>query len=339
MQKSFILFIFSFIFSTGKAQKITITDIPVDSNYSFRGLSVVDNKVAWLGGSNGRVGMSIDGGKNWTFTVVPGFEKADFRTIYGFDKNTAIIANAGSPACILRTTDGGAHWGQMYKNDHAAAFIDGVDFWDKKNGVIYGDPINDKLLLLSTTDGGLTWNEFPDSSRVVLEKGEASFAASGTGIRCFGKTNLVITTGGKVSRILFSSNKGTTWKKIKSPMIQGQSSQGIFSIAFITTNLMITVGGDFLNERNCIDHVYYTVNGGFEWKKPRLTTGGYRECVEFIGPKTLMAVGPTGSDITVNEGEYWSPVPNSAKFHVVRKARKGKLIIAAGNGRIAIISN
>ena len=32
---------------------------------SIRGLSVVDDNVAWISGSKGHIAITIDGGKNW----------------------------------------------------------------------------------------------------------------------------------------------------------------------------------------------------------------------------------------------------------------------------------
>src|SRR5579872_7281689 len=81
---------------------------------SLRGLSVVDNNVAWVSGDHGCVAISTDGGNNWNAKQVAGFEKYDFRSIYAFNAKTAIIANAGAPAHILLTTDGGATWNVVY---------------------------------------------------------------------------------------------------------------------------------------------------------------------------------------------------------------------------------
>ena len=77
---------------------------------SIRGLSVVDDKVAWVSGSSGTISTTTDGGKNWNWQQVKGFEKADFRDIEAFSDKEAIIMSSGTPALILKTTDGGATW-------------------------------------------------------------------------------------------------------------------------------------------------------------------------------------------------------------------------------------
>ena len=134
---------------------------------SLRGLSVVDDNVAWVSGNHGWVAISTNGGNNWKAMQVAGFEKYDFRSIYAFNAKTAIIANAGTPANVLLTTDGGASWNVVYKNDDSAAFIDDIDFWNVNDGIICGDPLKGRMMLLRTSDGGKSWKELPTDSRPV----------------------------------------------------------------------------------------------------------------------------------------------------------------------------
>lgn len=333
---SILLFFFCII---GFCQVPAFTKIEIDTNYSFRGLSVVDDSVAWVSGIRGVVGMSRNGGISWSFIKVKGFEKADFRTLYAFNSSEAIIANAGSPAYILRTSDGGITWNTVYTNKDSLAFFDGIDFWNDREGIIYADPIKGRMLLLRTADGGKSWQELPERSRPELSEGEASFAASGTGIRCYGKEKVVIATGGMVSRLLASSDKGNNWYEIKTPILQGQSSTGIFSFAFAGDQVGVIVGGDYRQDTLRKDNVFYTNDGGLSWKKPEVTTNGYRECVEFVSENIVITVGPGGADfLNVNTyGNKWQPIPGQKGYHVVRKARKGKLVIAAGSKKISVV--
>jgi photosystem II stability/assembly factor-like uncharacterized protein len=331
----FILLLSQHVFG----QELEWKKIDTHIDASFRGLSVVDDHVAWVGGTNGTIGRSVDGGITWKFVQVKEFEKNDFRSIYAFDSLNVVIANAGSPAYILRTSDGGKTWKVVYENNDSAAFFDGIDFWNIKEGVIYGDPIKGKMLLLKTGDGGRTWKKFSEKSRPVLENGEASFAASGTGIRCLSNSRLVITTGGKVSRLFISEDKGAHWVIRNTPVMQGESSTGIFSVAFLNDHEAVIVGGDYNNDSLAKDNVFFTIDTGKTWRKPVIGTRGYRECAEYIDDQSIIALGPTGADLSNNRGfTTWKMSSNEKGFHVIRKSRRGKLIIAAGsNGQISIL--
>ncbi len=319
------------------AQTYSWNSIDLKTNTNIRGLSVVNNKVVWVSGSNGWTGQSSNGGKNWTMTQVKGFEKADFRMLYAFNERKAIIANSGSPAHILITQDGGLNWDMVYRNYDSAAFFDGMDFWNAHDGIIYGDAIEGKMLLLRTNDGGLHWQELPDSSRPVMIKNEASFAASGTGIRCVEQQKIILATGGSQSRLFISNNQGTAWDTFSTPMMQGRNSTGTFSVAYKKPNHLIIVGGDFLKDTSKINHVFYSTDGGQQWLRPDVPTGGYRECVEYVNTKTILATGPFGTDISSDGGKNWTSLSDEKLFHVIRKARKGKLIMAAGKGKVSII--
>ncbi len=310
--------------------------IPPATNASFRGLSVADDNVAWVSGSKGWVGTSIDGGNNWNFKQVKGYEQCDFRSLYAFSASTAIIANAGTPACILRTTDSGRSWTEVYRKADTNAFIDGIDFWNGQEGMIYGDPLGGRMMILYTKDGGKNWLELVGP---VLEKDEASFAASGTNIHCMAKGKVMIATGGKVSRLLVSANKGNSWQTMNTPILQGQNSTGIFSFAFADVLHGIIAGGDYKQDTLKKDHVFYTTNAGKTWIAPATPTGGYRECVTYINADTVIATGPGGTDVSFNGGKNWKLLLDEKGYHVARKSPKGKAIIFAGaNGKISLLT-
>jgi photosystem II stability/assembly factor-like uncharacterized protein len=313
-------------------------DITTDTKASFRGLSVVDNKTAWLGGSKGTVGVTHDGGKTWTFKSLQGYETLDFRSVYAFDDKHAIVANAGSPAYILKTSDGGQSWKRVYQNDDKDAFIDGMDFWDAKKGLVYGDPIGSKMLVIKTVDGGESWTVLKDEQRPLLKDGEASFAASGTGVRCLEKGKAFILTGGQTSRLWLSNDEGNTWKPTDLPILQGGKMTGGYSMGFFNLKNGIIVGGNWDDHSLTTDHIILTNDGGTTWTTPAKPTRGLRECVEYLTDKIVVASGQKGSDISYDGGNTWTALSDLTGFDVVRKARKGNLIVAAGGqGKVAVL--
>ncbi len=193
------------------AQSVTL--LQQDKPTSIRGLSVVDDSVAWISGSKGYIAITRNGGKTWDWQQVKGFEKFDFRDIEAFSDKEAVIMSSGTPALVLKTTDGGANWQVKYRNTDTAYFFDAMDFADKKHGYILGDPINNKFVLMETKDGGETWNMF--KNRPDALSGEAAFAASGTCLRVNTETGINIVTGGSNSQLLsyydLSGNALTGW--------------------------------------------------------------------------------------------------------------------------------
>jgi photosystem II stability/assembly factor-like uncharacterized protein len=321
---------------TAVSQSVVVQMKAAKDGTSFRGLSVVDDRVAWVSGSNGWIGNTTDGGNTWNFRQVEGFSELDFRSIYAFNESTAVIANAGAPANILITADGGAHWKTVYTNNDSAAFFDGIDFFDNENGIIYGDPIQGRMLLLRTSDGGHSWTEFNTASRPALSEGEASFAASGTNIRCVDRNTVIIATGGKVSRLWVSRDRGKSWDDRQCPILQGESTTGIFSFAK-RKHRIVVVGGNYLQDTLRSKHVFYSSNFAKSWRSPSMPTRGYRESVEFVSAKRLMATGPTGMEMSNDGGKTWKPVSDEKGLHVLRKARNGDLIIVAGGkGKIGV---
>lgn len=322
------------------------------SKTSFRGLCVVNDEVVWVSGSRGTIARSIDGGRTFAFTQLKGYEKSDFRDIEAFDAKHAVIMSSGTPAYILKTTDGGKIWMEVYRNLDSAYFLDVMDFWDEKRGVIVGDPIDGRFVILETADGGNSWKQANASACPEAKSEEAVFAASGTSLRCWGKNSLVFVSGGSVSSMFFRGNDEHSWEKIPVPIVQGKSSLGAFSVTYPFTDsynqqLFLIAGGNYLSDTLNTD--YGETNFVVYRPKPQLwfrskflsQPNGYRSCIENIGGQRFVSCGTNGVDITMfmkEEGEImkeWEWISRES-FNVVRKAKKGKAVfLAGGKGRIA----
>ncbi|WP_295123085.1 oxidoreductase [uncultured Chitinophaga sp.] len=301
---------------------------------SIRGLSVVSDSVLWVSGTQGMVGRSVDGGKEWKWMKITGCDSCDWRDIEAFSANRAVIINAGEPTHIFLTKDGGTTWQKVYFNNTKGIFYDGMDFWNDQEGIAVGDPLGGVFSLLKTSNGGESWQPFPINPPPVTE-GEASFAASGTTIRSLGGKSFVFVSGGAASR-LFSFN-GTSWKVHNTPLIQGESSTGAFSIAFSNDRRGIAVGGDYRRDTLRTNNCFMTKDGGATWEAPSTPPLGFRSSVEYIRPQLLIATGTSGTDISENGGIHWHNISREG-YHVVRKAKRGeKVFLAGGNGRIAVL--
>ncbi len=335
MKKIFFLLITTSFTVLLSAQTSRIEMLTTGTKTSIRGLSVVNDNVLWVSGNNGTVGTSIDGGKHWKWMQVKGFEKTDFRDIEAFDGATAIIMAIDTPASILRTTDGGQNWKMVYENKMPGMFLDAMEFWNSDAGIVIGDPINGKIFIARTFDGGLSWQELPEQFKPAAVKGEACFASSGTNVRALDRDEAVFITGGIASNVFIRN------QKIKLPIIQGTESTGANSIAVWDHqklnggNKMIVVGGDYRKDSSSVNNCFYSNNRGKSWKAPKQAPHGYKSCVEYITEKALITCGTSGVDVSNDGGETWTIVSNEG-FHVCRKAKEGKVVyLAGGSGKIA----
>ncbi|MFN3445101.1 MAG: WD40/YVTN/BNR-like repeat-containing protein, partial [Bacteroidia bacterium] len=319
------------------------------SKTSFRGLSVVDDNTIWISGSRGTFARSTNGGKTFTYTQLKGYEKSDFRDIEAFDDQRAVMMSSGTPAYILKTTDGGLTWKEVYKNTDSAYFLDAMDFWDEQRGIMVGDPINGHFVLLETNNGGETWQELDTTKTPHAMEGEAVFAASGTSLRCWGKNEFGFVTGGKASRLINKRNNNIICNSIR--FTQGKSSQGAF--AFVVNKkdrIFFIIGGDYLKQI----HFFDTIWNGKEYVSSEMQLhrtynenytihceyGEYKSGIDFINKNNVLACGTSGvfnyqliktknSGKRIHKKSVAQKI-SSEPFHVVRKAKKGKAIFLAG---------
>lgn len=326
--RGYFLLVFLPLFSV--AQEITITPIHTGTNTSIRGISVVDDQHAWVSGSNGYVGKTSNAGEDWSWTKPASYEQLDFRDIEAFDDQKAVIVNAGSPAYVLTTADAGKSWKQAYINRDSAVFLDGMDFWDNNRGMIFGDPIKGKLHLLSTNNGGQTWDDISDRLKYKPKLGEAGFAASGTTIKTIGRGKVWVATGGAAANIYYSANYGKKWKRFSNPIIQGSNSTGPFSLDFYDEKNGVEVGGDYLKDQESTNNALYTINGGKTWEKPSSSVSGYRSAVIYLNKDLCIAAGSSGIDYSKDGGKTWTHL-SDLNINAAQKAKSGNLVLLAGN--------
>lgn len=300
---------------------------------SLRGLSVVNDNVVWVSGSNGMVGRSSNAGKTWNWMTVKGFETIEFRDIEAFDATTAIIMGIGEPAHILKTTDAGNTWKVVYENQTKGMFLDAMDFSTPLHGLVVGDPLNHSIFLAETLDGGNTWKQKQFTGlHAMADSGEAFFAASGSNLRLFENNEFFLVSGGTKSRLITKTGSSPL------PIVQGKSSTGTNSIDIFDDGIpnkpgkrMVIVGGDFAADSLTHNNCFYSNNRGKSWQKPKIPPHGYRSCVEYLSRTELLSCGPNGVDYSENGGKTWQWI-SSEGFHVCRIARSGSAIFLAGNG-------
>jgi photosystem II stability/assembly factor-like uncharacterized protein len=320
-----------FILQPAKAQRIQ--ELPGKEGISFRGLSVVNDRLLWVSGNKGTVGRSSDGGKSFQWMTVKGHEQRDFRDIEAFDAVTAVILAVDSPGLILRTFDGGESWQEVYRDNRSGIFLDALHFRNKNEGMAVGDPIDGKMVLLRTADGGRSWQPYTNTYPAPME-GEAFFAASGGNIVTLKKAETIFVSGGKQSRVFYAG------QAFELPLKQGETSTGANAIALKHPNRKgggrhwVIVGGDFAKDKEQEGNFCFTRDGGASWQQAVTSPLGYRSGISYVRGNQLIACGTSGVDWSRDGGRTWSLI-SPVGYHVVQKAKDGRAVyLAGGNGRI-----
>lgn len=275
----------------------------------LRGISAVSDKVAWASGAKGTVLRTIDGGETWQRLEIVGAEDLDFRDVQAFDQNTAYVLSIGEgdKSRIYKTTDGGRIWQRQFTNYNANAFYDCFAFWDSTHGIALSDSVDGKFPLVSTSDG-LNWNPVVVKNMPAALPKEGAFAASGTCVATFGKNDVWFATGGPAARVFHSSDRGVNWTVAETPIIHGEATQGIFSIAFRSAKDGIVVGGDYKEPAKGNANAAITHDGGKTWTLTPSMPQGYRSAVAVAGasPLHLIVAGTSGADESSNSGQSWN---------------------------------
>jgi photosystem II stability/assembly factor-like uncharacterized protein len=312
---------------------------PTGTTAQLRGFSAVSHEIAWASGRFGTVLRTTDGGASWRQVGPPDTSGLDFRDIEAFDADNAVALSIGegTQSRIYRTTDGGAHWTEAFRNPDKAAFYDCLAFFDRKRGLALSDPVDGKFRLLSTSDGGGSWTLLPNDGMPAALTGEFAFAASGQCIRITGHEAWIASGGGAAARVYHSHDRGLHWTVSTTPLTSNGSS-GVFAIDFRDPHRGIAVGGDFRAPANGSHALARTRDGGRTWTEPSTAPAGYRSGIAFhpFFSTVAIAVGPTGSDITLDAGQHWHQF-DTGTFDTVTCTHDGSCWASGEQGRVGIL--
>jgi len=294
--------------------------VPTGTGEQYRGLDAVDRRTAWVSGEDGGVLRTTDGGHTWDDVAPAGTEGMALRDVEAHDADRASVLaiGTGTDSRIYTTTDGGASWTLAFVNDREEAFYDCMDFFaGGRRGLALSDPVDGEFRILETRDGGLSWSVV-DADMPAAADGEFAFAASGTCLVTVGGRHAWFTTSDGDSRVFRSGDGGRTWQVSAAP-IPATDAGGVFSLAFRNPRQGVAVGGDFLLPADGSDTTGVTDDGGTTWV-PGGDVAGYRSGVDWVsgaGGRTLVAVGPTGSDVSAHRGRTCRTFDDTAYDSVV----------------------
>ncbi|PCH54019.1 MAG: oxidoreductase [Flavobacteriaceae bacterium] len=304
-----------------KTVKVSIEKFKMDST-SIRAIEIINDSSVVYAGSIGDIGIITASGKLKSIQkIVTDTTVPHFRAL-AYNKEAFYALSVGNPALLYKIQNDTINL--VYKELNEKVFYDSMKFFDELNGIAIGDPTDNCLSIITTSDGGNTWKKTACKNLLKNESGEAAFAASNTNIAIVGK-NAWIVTGGLMARVYHTTNMGLTWNVYNTPIIQGKSTTGIYSVDFYNEKQGIICGGDYTDKFGNYANKAITNNGGKTWKviaenmQPK-----YVSCVQYVPNtqgKEIFAVSTNGIFYSKDAGVNWEKVSNQG-FYSIRFASK-----------------
>ena len=330
------LSLFSCDQNTLKFTSVSIEDVFTDS-LSIRAIAPLDENRVWFAANNGRVGF-IDGETLKLTSIKYEEDFLHFRAIASIP-NAVFVLSIANPGVLYKIGFNGkeeTNIEEVYIEKGEKVFYDSMAFWNENEGIAMGDPTDDCLSIIITRDGGNHWEKLNCDTLPKTEVGEAAFAASNSNIAIYGD-HVWIATGGKKARVFKSTDKGMTWEVFDTPIVQGKSMTGIYSIDFFDENTGVVFGGNWEDKLYNEGNKAITKNGGRTWKLVSNGEGpGYRSSVRFVpnsNGRSLVAVGSPGVSFSYDRGDTWKELSNEG-FYAIEFVND-TLAYAAGMNRIS----
>ncbi len=300
---------------------------PSETTADLRGVHAVGGGVVWASGSGGTVLRSQDSGFEWQqCETPPGAEKLDFRGIWAWDDQTAVVMSSGPGALsrLYRTTDGCAHWTLLYTNPDKDGFWDAIVFQNRQKAYLLGDPVGGKFVVLKTEDGGSSWTRSDPAGFAASDGAHGAFAASNSALLAGAKEQPMFGTGGGFiySQILVvqiapyapgpprASHAEERWDRYPTPLASSQPGAGIFSLGERPSGgfTRVAVGGDYSRPDDATGTAAWSQDGK-RWMASTTPPGGYRSAVAWDADLNVwITAGPNGSDLSRDDGKTWQRI-------------------------------
>ena len=265
------------------------------ANKDLNTVFFLDEKRGWVGGDQGFLSRTDDGGNSWVQQVVE--TKDAINDIYFRDKEDGFLIAGNS---VFITRDKGSRWTEV-RRFHPAEF-DGADvelysvrFTSKKKGWIVGsvskrNNVIDSILLY-TDNAGETWQRRRAPSRLELIHIEFVNEKHGWIV-------------GAAGTILATIDAGETWLKQNAGI-----SSTIYHVDFRNDKKGIAVG-----ERGTI---LRTADGGATWSPVPPKTRSTLLNVDFVSDNNGWAVGRGGTILrTEDAGATWIEQETGTKLNL-----------------------
>jgi photosystem II stability/assembly factor-like uncharacterized protein len=296
----------------------------------------VETDTVWLGMDKGRYGF-YDKKKDTLIvkTIQSVSNATEFRSIAA-TKEAIFILAVGNPAKLIKIDKKSLNETLVYQEENEKVFYDSMQFVDNLNGFAMGDPTEDCLSFIKTTNGGNSWEKISCANFPKVSEGEAAFATSNTNLIVKGKSIFMV-SGGKKSRVFVSHDFGISWQVYETPIVQGEEMTGIFTADFYNDKKGIIAGGNYLKQTQNWSNKATSTNGGKTWRLIAENEAfGYASCVQFVPNSKgnqLISVGGTGLFYSSDFGNTWTKFSDDKDFYTFRFESE-KVFYATGRNKL-----
>lgn len=275
-----------------------------------------DSKRGWIGGDEGYLARTEDGGLSWTEQRLP--TRNSINDVYFVSKEKGFVLAGDS---IFSTSDSGFVW-QQSKTFAAADFrgaapeLYSLRFDGKKRGwvvgsVSRGDRVEDSILAI-TRDGGATWQILQAPSRQELI--HIDFVDD--------KNGWIVGAGGAILR---TTDAGESWTRQESG-----TPLTLYHIDFRNKKQGLAVG-----ERGTI---LATENGGESWSKVTSPARATLLSVQFVSEDEAWVIGRGGATLRSGDGgRTWVEQESGVKQNLYAMFMMKKTGWVVGNEGLMLI--
>ncbi len=271
----------------------------------------VNERTGWIGGGNGTLLMTKDGGDSWKKTEK--FTSDTIRQIYFSDENNGWLLcerdiyslGANSPSYLLKTTNSGADWEKIELANSGRARIAKIFFSESGLGFAVGE--SGAIFILQ--DDGKTWKKQPSPIRYLLLDGGFTDKRNG----------VLVGAGGN---IFFSEDGGISWTQAN---IFGKPNVKFNSVFFVNKTTGWTAGSE--------GKIFQTVSGGKNWREQRSDVSVNLNDIFFTDTRRGWAIGDEGAILqTATGGNVWKENNSKTNHRLEKISSNGKTLFAVGFG-------
>lgn len=277
----------------------------------------VDEKKGWLGGSNGTLLSTADGGLTWKKEQFPNTDAVRdivFTSVSDgwllCERSQFLNDRKSNRSYLMHTVDGGKSWSivnfQTLVEPRTRIF-----FGRKGEGYAIGE-------------GGLV-AEFSLDARPEKRIGVPSRFLMLDGVVVNGSRIVLVGGGGS---IFWTDDKGDSWQPAR--FSTSRPTAKFNATVFIDDKHGWAVGNDGL--------IVSSTDGGISWRGQKPDAGANLLDILFCNAEYGFAVGENGIILrTSDSGRSWTVEPSGSKHRLERLAKAGKRLFAVGFGGTVLV--